>query len=236
MASSRAYIRFHGELNDHLPPDQRQRELEKQFLVPGSVKDLIESFGVPHPEVGEIEVNGDPAGFAYGVQDGDRIEVHPAVRMPKGEPRFVLDVHLGKLAAYLRMIGFDTVYRNCFDDPELVRISSQDDRILLTRDRGLLMHNAVTYGYFLRSTDSHQQLRKVVDRFHLTPMMRPFTRCMACNGLLAKVDKTQVLAQLPVRTAELHDDFRQCRDCRRIYWKGSHYRRMLQWVEDLQPS
>lgn len=242
---ARAYFRFYAELNDHLPQDQRYQTLEKSFLVPGTVKDMIESFGVPHSEVELILANGESVEFSYSMRDGDRISVYPmfesvditpALRVrpaPLRESKFVLDVHLGKLAAYLRMLGFDALYQSCFTDPELVRISSEQHRILLTRDRGLLMHSAVTHGYWLRKTDSRRQLAEIVMRFDLKGSMRPFTRCMACNGVLRTIAKQEVLHFLPPRTAELHDDFRQCERCDRVYWKGSHYHRMQRWIQEI---
>jgi uncharacterized protein with PIN domain len=214
-----ASIRFHGELTDHGGGEP----IRKTFVVPGSVKDLIESCGVPHTEVGRIERHGALLDPAELVRDGDSLDVHPATQ--RGD-RFVLDVHLGKLAAYLRMLGFDTLYRSCYTDPELVRTSLDEDRVLLTRDRGLLKHGVLTRGYWLRETDSRAQLREIVRRFDLTASMRPFTRCMACNGELADIKKEEALAGIPPRVAREFDHFRRCPCCRRVYWPGSHYRRM----------
>lgn len=214
-----ASVRFHGELTDHVPGGM----ILRTFAVPGSVKDLIESSGAPHTEVGRIERDGaemDPAGL---VGDGDRIDVYPAI--PSGD-RFVLDVHLGKLAAYLRMLGFDSQYRSCFSDPELVDVSVDEDRVLLTRDRGLLKHGALIRGYWLRETDSRAQLAEIVRRFDLRKRLRPFTRCMACNGELFDVAKPEVESKIPPRVARDFDQFRRCVRCRRVYWPGSHYRRM----------
>lgn len=196
----------------------------------GSVKDWIESFGVPHTEVGQVVASGEPVDFSYLVRDGDRISVYPRERF-EGEPRFVLDVHLGKLAAYLRMLGFDTVYRSCFGDPELVRVSVEEDRALLTRDRGLLKHAALRRGYWLRATDSRCQLEEVIRRFGLRGRTRPFTRCMACNRLLAEVSQDEAASKVPPRVAAEFDEFRGCPCCGRIYWRGSHYRRMRDWIE-----
>jgi uncharacterized protein with PIN domain len=243
--SARAYFRFYAELNDHLPPHQRHQTLEKPFYVAGSVKDAIESFGVPHTEVELIVANGESVPFSYVVRDGDRMAVYPMFesfdvtpelkvrREPLREPRFVLDVHLGRLAAYLRMLGFDAVYANSATDSELVRISSEQQRILLTRDRGLLKPSAVSHGYLVRHTDGCRQIAEVVDRFDLARSIRPFTRCMACNGALARVPKEQVLSLLPSRTAAVYDEFQQCAECGRLYWKGPHYRRMQLLVSEL---
>lgn len=240
-----ASIRFYAELNDHLPPKLRYRTLETRFFVPGTAKDMIESLGVPHTEVELILINGESAGFDRLVRDGDRLAVYPMFESvditpelrvrerPLRDPRFVLDVHLGKLAAYLRMLGFDCEYKNCAADPELVDIASRERRILLTRDRGLLKRSAVTRGYWLRETDGRRQAAEIVGRFDLARSFRPFTRCMACNGLLRAVSKSEVAALLPPRTAELYDEFLQCPGCGRVYWKGSHHRRMERWIHQL---
>jgi uncharacterized protein len=167
----RVYVRFYAELNDHLPRDQRQKALEKSFFVPSTVKDIIESLGVPHTEVELIVVNGESVAFSHLAQNGDRIAAYPMFESfditgelrlrPRvlRETKFILDVHLGKLAAYLRMLGFDAVYENGFGDTELVRISSEQHRILLTRDRGLLKYSAVTHdAWFV--TDLSQKLQR----------------------------------------------------------------------------
>ena len=239
------HLRFYAELNDHLPPDSRYHPVERCFAVPGSVKDLIESCGVPHTEVELIVVDGQSVDFSYVVQNGDRIAVYPvfealditpALRVrpaPLRDPQFVLDVHLGKLAAYMRMLGFDSLYRNCLEDAELARISAAEHRILLTRDRGLLKRSAVTHGYWLRETDSRAQLAEIVHRFDLSRLIRPFTRCMACNAELRRVAKEEVRSELPPRVAQEFDEFRRCPDCRRVYWRGSHYQRMQHWIGQL---
>jgi uncharacterized protein len=241
----RASLRFYAELNDHLPQEWRYKAVEKAFLVSGSVKDMIESCGVPHTEVELIAVNGESVPFSYLVRDGDRVAVYPMFesfdvtpelklgREALRHPSFVLDVHLGRLAAYLRMLGFDVTYRTSLADPELVRISSEERRILLTRDRGLLMHNAVTHGYLLRQTDSRSQLVEIVRRFDLGRSIRPFTRCMTCNGELQPATRDQVRHLLPPRVAESRTAFQQCPGCCKVYWKGSHYQRMQQWVQKL---
>jgi uncharacterized protein with PIN domain/sulfur carrier protein ThiS len=241
----RCSVRFYAELNDHVSPDERYRPIEKTLDVPSTVKDLIEGCGVPHAEVDLIAVNGESVGFTYLVRDGDRISVYPMFEslditpelrvrpQPLREPRFVLDVHLGKLAAYLRMLGFDTAYRNCFSDEELVNISVRERRILLTRDRGVLKHSAVTHGYWLRETDSRKQAAEIVRRFDLLGSIQPFTRCMACNGMLDPVEKDQIRDLLPPRTAELYNEFRRCAQCGRVYWKGSHYVKMQRWIEQI---
>jgi len=247
-APSRAWFRFYAELNDHLEPDQQYQTLERPFFVPGSVKDSIESFGVPHTEVELILINGESAEFSRLVRNGDRVAVYPVFEsfdvsgelrvrpQPLRDPRFVLDVHLGRLAGYLRMLGFDAAYSNRASDPDLVRISSGENRILLTRDRGLLLHGAVTHGYWVRETGSRRQAAEIVRRFDLGRRLHPFTRCMACNALLRPAQIADVRERIPPRTAEMHQRFLECPGCGRVYWQGSHYRHMRIWIGELASS
>ena len=200
-SESSVSVRFYAELNDHLPSGQRYRTLQKRLFTPAAAKDLIEGFGVPHTEVDLILINGTSAGFSDIVHPGDRLSVYPvfesfdigpATRVrpqPLRETKFVLDVHLGRLAVYLRMLGFDARYQSCLTDEELAGISVGEHRILLTRDRGLLKRTLVTHGHWLRQTDSRQQTAEVLDRCDLAFAIRPFTRCMACNALLEDTDK-----------------------------------------------
>ncbi len=240
-----ATFRFYAELNDFLPRPLRQRSFTHSFNGDASVKDRIESLGVPHPEVELILANGRPVDFDYLVQAGDRIAVYPhfhrldiapltrATPAPPAQPRFVLDAHLGKLANYLRMLGFDVLYRNDYDDEELARIASQEQRILLTRDRGLLKRREVIHGYCLRSLSSREQVVEVLRRFDLGGAISPFHRCLRCNGLLEPVAKEAVLAQLEPKTRRYYDEFFRCRQCGQIYWKGSHFQRMQAFIQEM---
>lgn len=241
----RAAVRFYAELNDHLAPGNRYRTLYREFTIPGSVKDLVESFGVPHTEIDLVTVNGESAEFARLVRDGDRVAVYPvfealdittATRLrvrPLREPKFVLDVHLGRLAAYLRMLGFDAAYGNSASDQELARSSVDEHRILLTRDRGLLMRSAVTHGYWLRETAPRRQTAEIVRRFDLARRIEPFTRCMACNSPLVPALKEEITGRIPPGVAAGREEFRECPACRRVYWQGTHYQRMRRWIDEL---
>ncbi|HYK88190.1 MAG TPA: Mut7-C RNAse domain-containing protein [Acidobacteriota bacterium] len=243
----RAFVRLYAQLNDFLSPEKRMQVTTYNFAVSGSVKDVIESFGVPHTEVDLILANGKSVDFAYQVQDGDRICVYPTDQSldipsvihlqppPLSEPRFVADTHLGRLAAYLRMMGFDMLYRNDNRDEDLARLTGQM-RILLTRDRGLLMRAKVTRGYFVRATDPRAQLIEVVHRLGLIPLMAPFCRCIRCNALLRRTEKDFVNDRLLPQTREHFDEFYICPECERIYWKGSHYRRMQRLIEGITAS
>jgi hypothetical protein len=241
----RAYFRFYAELNDFLAPERRMSAFAYPFHVSSSVRDMIESLGVPHTEVDLVLVNGESVGFDYLVRDGDQVSVYPVFESlditpllrvrasPLRQPRFVLDVHLGRLAAYLRMLGFDSLYRNDYADAELARISSEEERILLTRDRGLLKRAVITRGHYVRATNPREQLAEVVRWFDLACALAPFTRCLACNGLLAAVAKEAVLERLPARVRQRHDEFLECPSCRRVYWKGTHYDRMANLIRQV---
>jgi len=240
-----ASFRFYQELNDFLDPFQRQREFHHEWKGRASVKDLIESIGVPHTEVDLILVNGESVSFSYLAHDGDRISVYPVFESmdigavsqlrpsPLRQVRFVLDGHLGRLAAYLRLLGFDSAWDSRLPDAELARASIQEQRLLLTRDRGLLKRKAVTHGYFVRSTLPADQLREVVDRFDLRSRAQPFTRCASCNGLLTPVPTEQIHDRLEPGTASHYQQFWTCASCGKVYWRGSHYRRIRQLLDPI---
>jgi uncharacterized protein len=250
---SLATFHFHGDLSDFLPPGRRGAAFAHTFEGRVSVKDMIESLGVPHTEVAAIVVGAGTeqsrearsVDFAYLVQDGDTIGVYPIFALPgdialvplrpalPDVPRFVLDTHLGQLAAYLRMLGFDTLYRNDYPDEELARVSSEENRVLLTRDRGLLKRGIVIHGYFVRATDPQRQAAEIVRRYQLAEAAAPLQRCIRCNGLLHPVRKEQIGARLAPKTREFYDEFSACAACDQIYWKGSHYERMKSLIEQM---
>lgn len=232
------FFRVYGNLNDFLPPHHRQVEFTRHIKDQASIKDAIEAQGIPHPEICLLVVNGQSVNFDYLVQTGDRISVYPQftrldissisqVQPPPLSPsRFVVDVHLGKLATYLRLLGFDTLYRNNYDDEELAHISSYEQRILLTQDRGLLKRSIVTHGYAVRSDFPEAQLEEVLERFDLHAAIAPFQRCPRCNGPLVAVEKADIQDQIPYYTRLYYDEFAQCQSCQQIYWQGAHYQRI----------
>lgn len=225
------------DLNDFLPPERRSGLFDETFESGQSIKHLIEAAGVPHTEVGEIRVNDQAVSFDYLVQNGDQAAVFQATSSNTPGPVtaiFVLDNHLGRLAAYLRMLGFDTLYRNDFDDVTLAEISATEARILLTRDRRLLMRKIVRHGYCLRSLDSSHQLAEVLRRYDLFEQIAPFKRCLRCNTPLAPVDKTAIIDRLQPLTRQYFDTFHICPACGQIYWKGSHYDHMQALIQKLQ--
>jgi uncharacterized protein with PIN domain len=243
MAQHSAHVRFYEELNDFLPPGRKKTRLDVSFGGTASVKDIIESLGVPHTEVDLVVVDGASVGFDHRLKGGESVAVYPVfesidispvVRLreqPLRVPAFILDVHLGRLARYLRMLGFDSLYRNDLRDDEIVGIASSEERIVLTRDRGLLKRGSCRRGYWVRSTDPRAQLAEVVERLDLSSSVRPFTICMACNGALDRVDKESVLERLEEKTRRYYDVFHRCGRCGRVYWEGSHVSSMKKLVE-----
>ena len=245
---ARVRFRFYEELNDFLPPERRKTEFTHEFHRRASVKDMIESLGVPHPEVELILVNGESIGFDYIVRDGDRIAVYPMFESfdvsdqlkvrsrPLRTLRFVLDVHLGTLARYLRLCGFDARYRNDCDDEELARVSADEERILLTRDRNLLKRSIIIRGYYVRHDDPREQLAEVFRRFDLYAVAQPFTRCARCNGELRDVDKSEIEHRLEPLTRRYYDVFRICSNCGRLYWRGSHVEPMEKLIAAIRDA
>jgi uncharacterized protein len=245
MPSKSATFRFYAELNDLLPRPRRFVDFVHGFQDSPSIKDVIESLGVPHTEVEVILVNGLPRGFEYRLQDGDRVSVYPMFEAldvgegarvrakPLREPRFVLDVHLGKLAAYLRLLGFDALYDRGTQDPELARLSASEQRILLTRDRQLLKRSQVTHAYLVRSLEPKVQCVEVLRRFDLAGLAAPFTRCLRCNTPLSRVEIGDVVGRIPEWVRSRAMEVTRCDGCDRVYWRGTHFERLERLVREI---
>ena len=243
-----AYFRFYAELNDFLPYKNRMTQFEYHFWGTPSVKNAIQALGVPHSEVDLILVNSNPVNFSYQLKPRDIISVYPTfesfdisgINQLRNEQlrklRFIIDANLGKLSRYVRMLGFDALYDNQIEDLELIRISNKENRIILTRDLEILKQNTVRRGYFIRSTEPKKQIQEVIQRFDLRSDIKPFSRCMECNGLLHGVQKQQITQQLDGETLSIFDEFFRCDSCKRIYWKGSHYKRMMELIEEVMKA
>jgi uncharacterized protein with PIN domain len=233
-------FRFYADLNRFLAPIYRQRSFARQCARDASVKHLIEAMGVPHTEVDLILVDGASVDFSCRLRDGERVSVFPAftaigfgsvqqavLRPPLHLPvRFAADAHLGRLARYMRMLGFDVLYRNDFPDADLVRLALDEGRVVLTRDRDLLIRKDIQHGCYLHAVEPERQLPDVVRRFKLNDAIRPFSRCLNCNGLLRRIAKQESLHRVPQQSWRAHKCFWECKDCRQVYWQGSHVARM----------
>jgi uncharacterized protein with PIN domain len=196
-------------------------------------------------EVDLILVNGESVDFSFKPGDQDLISVYPvfesldisSVTRLRPKPlrivKLILDVHLGKLARYIRLLGFDTVYETWLEDEQIVAIASKEKRIILTRDIQLLKNGQVSHGYWIRSQKPLEQLKEVIQHLDLSKKIRPFHRCMECNGIIKEVDKTEIIAYLKPKTRVHYEDFYRCEQCQRVYWNGSHYQRMISMLENL---
>ena len=234
MGDQGVWLRFDEELRFFLAPrHRRQPAVNVAHDAASTVGHLVTSLGVPLTEVGALTVGGHQVPASYRPEDGDMIDVSPVSRPqlpePAGQPlRFVLDVHLGTLARRLRLLGLDTRYANDADDDELITAANAEDRVLLTQDRGLLRRNALRRGGYVRGARPDQQLRDVLDRF--APELAPWTRCAACNGLLAAVPKSEVERELQSGTRRSYQEFARCPDCGQVYWRGAHNPRLRRIV------
>jgi uncharacterized protein with PIN domain len=240
-------VRAYAELNDFLGPESRGVTARRPFRPHQTVKDVLEALGIPHTEVDLILVNGrECRGLCSSATSGDRIAAYPMFEtldvgstarlrpVPLRDPRFVIDVNLGRLARLLRVLGFDVWWSSDADDQTLADVSLGQQRILLTRDRALLKRRAITHGLFVRSDHPEEQTLEVIRRLDLAQRLAPFTRCVRCNGRLVAVTKDEVIDHLEPLTRLYYDDFSRCTDCGRIYWRGSHRARLVSFVEGLR--
>jgi hypothetical protein len=237
-------IRFYEELNDFIKTEKQKKDIAFQLSGSPTVKDVIESFGVPHTEVDLILVDGESVDFNHHPKPGNHISVFPKFESldiqnvsqiraePLREVKFILDVHLGKLAKFLRLSGFDTTYKTQQDDKKIIKLAKKEKRIILTRDIGILKQSEVTHGYFVRADNPKKQLPEIIQRFDLKDMIKPFTRCLECNGLLKQADKNEIREQLEPSTEKYYNKFYVCESCKKIYWKGSHYKDMIEFINE----
>jgi uncharacterized protein with PIN domain len=240
-----ASFRFYEELNDFLPPARRKKEFQAPLADQATVKQAIEALGVPHTEVELILVDGRSVDFAHRLRGGERVAVYPKFETlditplrrvrpaPMREPRFVADAHLGGLARLLRLAGFDTLFENDYADDVLVSLAIDQGRIILSRDRELLKRREITHGCYVRALKPPLQFCEIAERLALRSRMRPFSRCLVCNGSLQPIRKAAVIDRLPPAVALHHETFAGCDGCGRIYWAGSHWRRMQAIITSL---
>ena len=237
--------RFYGALNRFLAPSHRYRAFSYAVKGVPAIKDTLEALGVPHTEIDCVVVNGRAVTFSYHIRGGERILVYPDAGMvklkkiirrslkpnPPANPKFILDVHLGKLARHLRLLGFDIFYGKESQDAAIVRLGRRTGRIILTRDIALLKNKSVRHGYFVRATDPKKQIREIVRHFALGEKMRPFRLCLVCNGKIRRVAKSKVESRLPPLTKKYCEKFYQCLNCDKIYWQGAHYKQLLRIIK-----
>src|SRR4029077_3690399 len=237
-------LRFHGDLNVFLRSRAGDAVVERLLAEKTSIKDVIESCGVPHPEVDLILVDEQTVGFDHTLTNDTKVEVFPVENrgtdrtekrlQTTGIMRFVADGHLGGLTRNLRLLGFDVAYPKNADDRQLLEIMARENRALLTRDRRLLMHAIVQHGYYPRSQNADEQTIEVVRRFDLSELIAPFTRCLRCNALLEEAAKADIIDKLEPLTKIYYNQFRSCPGCKQIYWSGSHFPKLQKRIEEIR--
>jgi hypothetical protein len=237
-------LNLRGDLDFFLRSGARGQSIKRSVSERTSVKDVIESCGVPHPEVDLILVNGRPVDFHHIIASTVDIELYP-VNTPitsfteqrlqvARHTRFVADGHLGTLGRDLRLLGFDVAYNPQAEDRQLLGIMESENRALLTRDRRLLMHSVVKTGYCPRSQNADDQTIEVIRRFDLPEAIAPFTRCIRCNAPLLEVSKSEIIERLEPLTKIYYERFRRCTGCGQIYWAGSHFSKLQKRLEQIR--
>jgi len=235
---------IHNKLLNLVTKKYRREKLDYLFSGNQTVKHLIESLGIPHTEIDQIRIRDRYVGFDHPVKNKDIVYLFPYCRNNtnfgmvlqkrwSSEPKFVLDNHLGKLAKYLRMLGLDVSYSNNFQDEELLWITKYEDRLLLSRDRRLLMHKFIRDGYLIRSTNPKNQIIEVIERFDLSCNLKPFQRCIKCNQMLDDIQKEEIIDKLLPLTKRYYNEFRICYNCDQIYWRGSHFEKMETFLDKI---
>lgn len=239
----KATFRFYEELNDFLPKQRKKADFQADFEEKRSIKDMIEAIGVPHTEIDLILVNGKSVDFGYFLQDGDRVSVYPVFesvnvenvtrlrQAPLRKTKFVADINLGDIVKYMRALGYDVHFDSSLSNREIIKISKKENRIILTKSRQLLKFKEVTHGIFVRPGTLEQQIRRIIDYLDIRHRITPFSRCLCCNGLLRSISKEIIADRIPPMTREFCDEYVHCESCDKIYWKGTHYLKMLKVLD-----
>jgi len=194
--------------------------------------------GVPCSQCGrEYDVALFPFGRTLHCTCGNRVGLAPRVRdLGADPPRFMADAMLGRLARWLRILGFDTAWEAHIADGELVRRAVEEHRVILTRDRALPGEWRVSGVVVVASEEPLVQLRDIVERFDLARQARLFTRCSRCNTPLEAASKAEARGSVPPRVWNAQTQFRRCPGCARFYWSGSHTDRMRRVVDGVLDS
>lgn len=227
------WIGFAPELHIFVSAAQREERSAVRTDGASTLGHVVESLGVPLTEVGELAADGRPVAASHIPAHGEEISVHGVARpQALARPlRFLLDVHLGTLARRLRLLGVDAAYENPdIGDAALAARSSAEQRVMLSRDRGLLRRRELWAGAYIYSHRPADQLRDVLSRF--APPLAPWTRCTSCNGTLRAAPKATVEDQLRHGTERSYDTFAQCTECGQAYWRGAHHNRLSAIVDE----
>jgi uncharacterized protein with PIN domain len=214
-------------LRTFLNPRHRSGDIRLPLDDGATLGHLVQSAGIPLTEVGALTIADAEVDAGYRPGPGDTIRVTAVTRpqpLPAGGARFLLDVHLGSLARRMRLVGLDTRYGDPVDDAELAEVAVAEDRILLSKDLGLLRRRVLRHAAYVRGTSGDDQLADVLDRFD--PPLAPFTRCPACNGSLRTATLAEVADEVEEGTRRSYQEFARCTACGQVYWKGAHARQL----------
>lgn len=238
-------FRFYEELNDFLPAHRQKTDFEIDFRSRRSIKDMIEALGVPHTEVDLILVNGKSVDFNYIINAEDRVSVYPVFeslniedvthlrKIPLRCTKFIANINLKDITRYMRLLGLDVYYDPLMSAQEIINISRDENRIILTKSRKLLKFKEVTHGIFIRPGETEEQIKRIIDILDIKNQIRPFSRCLLCNNMLERISKEDILDRIPPRVKELYYEYNHCTSCDRIYWKGTHYIKMQNMIEQI---
>ncbi|MEP9412629.1 MAG: Mut7-C RNAse domain-containing protein [Candidatus Brocadia sp.] len=153
--------------------------------------------------------------------------------MTKEPLRFIADAMLGKLARWLRIIGYDVVYESSISDDDLIARAIQEHRIILTMDRKLTERESAKNSLLIRSPNYKAQLKQVITHYNIDYKSGIFTRCLLCNRQLDSVEKEKIKDRVPPYVYSTQDEFDVCRQCSRVYWSGTHRVKMLEMLDKI---
>ena len=153
-------------------------------------------------------------------------------------PKFIVDINVGSLAKKLRMLGYDASMNRNIDNDEIIHVARDEERILLTRNTGIMKRRIVTTGIIrailIRSDRVKEQLNQVTEIFEPGPDIDPFTRCIECNEMLVRREKTDIHNLVPPYVLRTQERYMQCPCCERVYWKGTHWEKMSREIADFR--
>ncbi len=241
-------IVFHGNLFELLSKKLKSSEVGYSLNRRATIKDIIESLGIPHTEVGKIEKGEEQLTFHHIGVAGEPYHIYPFTcdtpvlrptilrPLPFSSISFIADDTVGKLRRNMRMAGLDTSAAPLKPLTEIAASATQQQRILITRNRDLLKCKDVIFGQLVRSGDHVIQLREVFCRYTFAERPIPFSRCLECNIFLLDAQKKDILDELQPLTRKYYFSFKKCPGCTRIFWHGSHLEKMRGIVNSVLPQ
>ncbi|MFC1744959.1 Mut7-C RNAse domain-containing protein [Candidatus Riflebacteria bacterium] len=240
-----AILRFYGELNYFLPDSVWHRPFYYSFYENPTFSDLMDSFKIPPEKIGLLLLDGEVVELSCPLKEGSRATFYPrfqnidiseeisASKKPVVSPRFILPLNLGKLTKYLRMLGFDSICEPDFIPGKVDVLAMQEGRVLLSRSKKFAARKLYAECYVVKSEQPAIQVREVVNRFNLMPLVKYFQRCLKCNSPLKVMEKSEIYSRLLPYIRKNFNLFFICPGCDRVYWMGTHYKKMKEKIETI---